>query len=371
MNGMLRDLLSARADAAGTPHLDLDLLIAEGERRVSRRRRAALGGAVAAVALTVGTTFVLTQADDRATSPAGPPSSPPSTVDAVPDTTHGSRPLTYGVDGTIHYGDRLIEAAEDADGLFVFDDGLAILTGDDGNNADNRLYLTDGSEQVEIARRVRHVTPAEVGSLLVWLDRDDVVIYDTHDRGVVARVPLNGLRLANPITPLEEAVYWTEYDDATATKLSDGKLVRYDVSTGTRTRASQADYRAETRTAVSPILVVGSAESKDAAEDFTVIDSRLELSTDTQSAPPPVFVAATGERLRVSVPDGYDGETLSLFQWLDDDRFALVASVPGVGRAPTGDLLVCRIAAGQCHTIANGEQYWLLPGTGASVGGAD
>ena len=371
MNGMLPDLLSERADAAGTPDLKVDLLIAEGERRVSRRRRAALGGTVAAVALTVGASFALAQAgDDRTSPPGGPPTATPTgTVDVVPETTD-SRPLTYGLGATIHYGDHVFEAAEDADGLFVFDDGLAILTGDDGNNADNRLYLTDGSEQVEVARRVRQLTAGEVGSLLVWLDGDDVVIYDTHERGVVARVPLNGLRLANPITPLEDAVYWTEYDDATATKLSDGKLVRYDVSTGALTPASEADYRAETRTAVSPILVVGSAESKDPATSFTVVDARLEVDASAD-APGSAFVASTGERLRVRVPETYDGETLDLFQWLDDDRFALVASAPGVGRAPTGDLLVCRIAAGRCHTIANGEQYWLLPGPGAGVGGED
>ena len=44
--------------------------------------------------------------------------------------------------------------------------------------------------------------------------RDDLVIYDTQVRGVVARVPLNGQRLGNPIIPLEDAVYWREYDDS-------------------------------------------------------------------------------------------------------------------------------------------------------------
>ena len=101
---------------------------------------------MAAVALTVGASFALAQVgDDRTSPPVGPPTTnPPSTVDVAPDTTTDSRPLTYGVGATIHYGDRVIEAAEDADGLFVFDDGLAILTGDDGHDADNRLYLTDG-----------------------------------------------------------------------------------------------------------------------------------------------------------------------------------------------------------------------------------
>jgi len=368
MNGMLRDLLSERANAAGNPDLDLDDLIARGERRLSHRRRAALGGTVAAVVLTVGATLALVQTGDRATSPVGPPTTnSPSTVDVLPDTAEGSRPLTYGVGATIHYGDRIIEAAEDADALFVFDEGLAILTGDDGRTDENRLFFTDGGEPVEIARGVGMLTPGVIGSLLVWVDGDDVVIYDVHVRAEVARLALNGLRLTDPI-PLEDAVYWIEYDDATATKASDGQLVRYDLASGTRTPASRADSVAETWRANPPILVVGSAESRDPAASFTVVDSQLGVDTRSE-APGPAFVAATGERLRVSVPDQYEGVTLHIYQWLDDDRFALVAE-GGVKRAPIGDLLVCRISAGQCHTVASGEQYWLLAG-GGGVGSED
>ena len=81
-------------------------------------------------------------------------------------------------------------------------------------------------------------------------------------------------------------------------------------------------------------------------------------------------MAATGERLRVSVPSRYNGVEMGIFQWLDDDRFALVAD-GGVKNAPIGDLLECSISAGQCSTVASGEQYWLLPGPGASVGATD
>src|SRR5215217_1538671 len=173
MNGMLRDLLSERANAAGSPDLDLHDLIAQGERRVRRRRRVAVSGTAAAVALTVGAAIALNQPGDRTTSPGGPATNPPRTVEVLPDTPDASRPLTYGVGATIHYGDRIIEAAEDADGIFVFDDGLAILTGDDGHPADNHLYFTDGSEQVEIARGIEMLTGGgEVGSLLVWQDTD-------------------------------------------------------------------------------------------------------------------------------------------------------------------------------------------------------
>ena len=363
MNGMLRDVMAERVDAAGRPDLDLHGLIALGERRVSRRRRAAVAAGVASVVLTAGAGFALGQDRESGARTDAPATNPPPDAPA-------SRPLTYGVGATIHYGDRIIQAAEDADDLFVFDEGLAFLTGDDGRPAENRLFFTDGdSEPVEIARGVEMLRAGEIGSLLVWLDGDDVVIYDVAVRAEVTRVPLNGRRLANPITPLEDAVYWTEYDDSTATELSDGQLVRYDLSTGARTPATQADLKAETWTANPPVLLAGSATSRRVAEDFLVVDSRLEADI-FQDEPVPVFVAATGEPVSVSVPSRYDGQSLGIFQWMDDDRFALVAD-GGVKKAPIGDLLACRISTGQCHTVASGEQYWLLPGPGASVGSED
>jgi hypothetical protein len=369
MNGMLRDLLGERADAAGGPDLDLVDLIAQGERRVSRRRRAALGGTVAAVALTVGASFALAQiGDDRTSPPAGPPTNSPSTVDVSPDPTTDSRPLTYGLGATIHWGDRVIEAAEDADGLFVLDEGLAILTGDDGNNADNRLYWTDGSEEVEIARRVRQLSVSRSGSLMAWVDGNDVVIYDGDALDVLARLPVDNGWYVTEVTALEGAAYWHERVEETATTQARNELVRYDVETSTRAPASQADYRAEIRAEEPPpVLVIGSAGSADPAEDFTVVDGQLKVG---EAPYPPVYVAATGERVRINVPDGDDGLALGIFQWLDDDRFALVAKV-APKNAPIGDLLTCSISAGTCRTLASGEQYWLLPGTAGGVGSED
>ena len=374
MNGMLRELLSDRADAAGTPALDLGDLIARGERSVTRRRRVVVGGTAAAVVLTVGASFALVQVgNDRTSPPVGPPTNPPSNADVTPDATDDSRPLTYGVGATIHYGDRVIEAAEDPDGLYVFDDGLWFFTGENEGSSTTHLYYTDGSsEPAEIARGIDRPTPGQVGSLLVWLDGDDVVIYDTDVPDVVARVPLNGRRLGNPIIPLEDAVHWREYDDFDES-IGDGRSVRYDVSAGTRTRVSRADERAAEARAAGPArLVVGSADSGLSVEHFEVIDSRLEIRASGSGAPPPAFVAATGERLRVSVPVGYDGEAMGVFQWLDEDRFALVVlGIAGIGNAPTGDLLVCRISAGRCRTVANvanAREYWLLPGPFGGVG---
>src|SRR5215218_3597102 len=131
MSGMLRDLLRERAEAAGGHDLDLHDLITQGEQQVRRRRRVALGGAAAAVALTVGAGFALVQTGDDRTSPPVDPSTntPTPTADVEPGAP-GPRPLTYGLGATVHYGNRTIEAAQDADGIFVLDDGLVILTGD-------------------------------------------------------------------------------------------------------------------------------------------------------------------------------------------------------------------------------------------------
>ena len=161
MNGMLRELLSERADAAGTPDLDLGDLIARGERSATRRRRVVVGGTAAAVVLTVGASFALVQVgNDRTSPPVGPPTIPPSNV-ITPDATDDSRPLTYGVGSTIHYGDRVIEAAEDPDGLYVFDDGLWFFTGENEGTSTTHLYYTDGSsEPVEIARGSTGSRPA-------------------------------------------------------------------------------------------------------------------------------------------------------------------------------------------------------------------
>jgi hypothetical protein len=371
MNGLLRDLLDERVDAAGSPDVNLGDLIAQGERRISRRRRAALAGTVASVALAVGASFALTQVgDDRTSPPVAPPTiNPPDDVDVPPEPTDGARPLTYGVGATIYWGDRVLEAAADADGLFVLDEGLAILTGDDGNNADNRLYWTDGSAEVEIARQVGQLTVSDRGSLMVWVDGNDVVIYDTDVLDVVARLPMTGTWYVGTITALEDAAYWRELLDGTVTTDGRERLVRFDVATGTRTVSTEAEYRAEMQAALPARIVVGSAESKVPADQFYVSGSRLNVTTSA-GEPGPGFVAATGDRLQVTVPDGYEGEAMYLFQWLDDDRFALVASAPGVGRVPTGDLLTCSISARKCRTVAAGPKYWLLPGLGG-VGAED
>ena len=130
MNGMLRDLLNERVDAAGGPDLDLHDLIAQGERRIrppSSRGPGRHGGCCGAHG---GCELRAPPGRRPHIAAGGPTTNPPTTADVQPDPADTSRPLTYGLGATIHYGDRVIEAAEDPDGLFVFDVGLSFFTGE-------------------------------------------------------------------------------------------------------------------------------------------------------------------------------------------------------------------------------------------------
>ena len=79
---------------------------------------------------------------------------------------------------------------------------------------------------------------------------------------------------------------------------------------------------------------------------------------------------STGRRLDLRLPRGYTPTaSYRLFQWLDDDRFAVIGAV-GDGSQPEvsaargyGEILVCDIAAGRCDPRTDGpdEGYRLVP----------
>ena len=367
MNGMLRDL-SASAQTLPAPRPGPPRPHRPGRATLSRRRRAAVCGAVAAVAITVGASFALAHVGD---DPTGPPVSPPTTNSPSNSTSHPTPPIFAAIHlrrgPTIHYGDRVIEAAEDPDGLYVFDDGLWFLTGENEGPSTTHLYYTDGSsEPVEIARGIDRVTPGEVGSLLVWLDGDDLVIYDTDVRGVVARVPLNGQRLGNPIIPLEDAVYCRS---TTICRVHQRWPIGSLRHVGRNPDSSVAGGRTRRRGSggglTPPRRGLGQLDGPGHGIHRRRLANGVEASSERADGP--AFVAATGERLgqrprrvrrRVAVPVPVAGRRPVRARCFG----------PRLGRVPTGDLLVCRISAGRCRTVASGEQDWLLPGPFGGVG---
>ncbi len=294
------------------------------------------------------------------------------------------RPLTYAEGRTIHLGAQTIDTHRDLLSLDVTDDGAAFTT------LDGYVWFTDGSsvEQIGYATPGRpsgssirwgpagrpndRVVSASTGSRLAWLefpagDRPEIVVYDTRRREQVARVPIDvrtGCRTCGQIVAVRgDDVFWTdglEHDFGRSDdRFSQARLSRYSVATGERSTLTVEDYQNALRH--SPrMLVVGRTPASGTVksginQDFAFIDR--DLVAGGRGTGQPMYDPATGRRLvlRASARLGYGfgaAERLYLFQWLDDDRFALLDGTGwNAGEYAGEDLLVCSLSRGRC-TVA-------------------
>jgi hypothetical protein len=333
-----------------------------------------------ALVLTAGATFSRPSSPDRATASSAEDSS----LTVTPGSSGPPRPLTYAEGQTIHLGNRTIDTHLDLLSLDVTDDGAAFTT------LDGYVWFTDGSsiEQIGFANPGRplrsgvvwglagrpndRVVSAPTGSRLAWVefprgDRPEIVVYDTHRRDEVARVPVDlghRCRSCGHIVAVRgDDVFWTDRLEhglgQSGERHSQALLARYSVSTGKRSSITVEDYqrllrRSPRMLVVGPTLESGTVESG-INQDFAFIGE--ELVAGGRGTGRPMFDPVTGRRLvlRVSPRYGYGfgaAERLYLFQWLDDDRFALLDGTGwNSGEYRGEDLLVCRLSTGRC-TVA-------------------
>ena len=346
-----------------------------------RGRRWLVVVATTAVALAVtGTLLVRRESGERPTGLPGHSGlpRPASGGDPLP-----VRPLTYAEGQTIHLGGRTVPTGRDLLSLDVVDGGAAFTTFDGG------VWFTDGSTIDQIgatspgkafhrgivwgpAGRPNHwVVSDNTGSRLAWFeypenDRPEIVVYDAREKERVARVPIETRRgckrCAEIISVRDDHVYWTDtlWRDLESGEQNGSRArpFRYEVSTGKQTRVSArsyvADLRGRTRTLVVGDALDSGTLSDGIDQEFVLVGRELVARGPGRTA---AFDPVSGERLRLRAPTGYGfgygyAETLHLFQWLDDDRFALLdASSWNTGDYLGEDLLVCRLSSGRC-TIA-------------------
>ena len=376
MNGVLRDVLSHRAEAVDIPDLDVEALMRRGERRVRRRRLAAVTGTAAAVALAVGVPSLLIDLGGNAQPGNRPPSS--DTPTGVQASAPPSRQLVWAVGETIHYGNRTLDTGNDVTELDVTDDGIAFRT-HDGNT-----WFFDGSTTERIG--TSNSTPGGFvksdGSLLAWFatggnSRDGkIVVYDTRERQVVARFsPGRAPGSPLPVGSAEmdsvqgESVYWLTYVPGPGEKAPRERLFRFSVSTRQQAavsrqdqeRAQEAELRGRART-----LVVGDSPdtgkvTDGVGQDFRFVGSRLvatgEGGDDDQVS---VFDGVTGKRISLRAPTGYGpADDLELFQWLDHDRMALFATRDTPDQK--FELLICRLSDGTCRISVPSKAIPTMP----------
>jgi hypothetical protein len=408
MSDVLREALSERADAVDPPRLDTQAVVASGEQRLRRRRLGAVAASVLAVALVVGVPAAVLELRHESRSVEQPEvPTPPEKGDEKVVT--GPRPLVYAEGPELHVGDRTLALGKMRAGhgivgaspdsmvsLHVTDAGAVFAT------FDGRIWFSDGSSAEHIGtvpgprREPGHTTfvhglpqswieTDDAGSRAAWLEhpsrgRPQLVVYDTAARAVQSRVVLpvpQGVGKAQ-FPGWEDAesglygdhVYWHLVIVPRYGSIGPPRLMRTKLSTGTTERATRRMLAAE-RYGNPRTLVIGKGAEAEVVtgrdgQAFQRFGSRLEpvrFDHDITNANyrVPAFHPVTGEQLRFRAPARLaESNELVLFQWMDDDRFAL-STRPLFGSNERRDLVICRVSTERCEiAVRKGPGAWLL-----------
>ena len=360
--------------------------------RTARRRRtsgAVVGAAAVVAAVAVGVTSLTGSSDPR-------PSPAPKPDGVTPTKAESVRALTWTDEfwpsRRINYGDQVIDTRLDLTEydftqMDVTDEGVVVTT------TDGRIWLA-GAESVDhiATSGPRHefiamlvVSTGNAGSLAAWTDprgdgKPTRVVYDTERRAVVASKPCPMARLGNTsCDPL-----WVGTDHVYYPASPFGRRVeRLDVASGQLTVVSAAEYAADLLSQPRNLVLGESYEAGAVSDGIDVMfvnqGSRLVAVGVPEDLGGPLSPCGTdrcetsafdtsGAPVRLRVPDGYVGaRSFTVFQWLDDDRLALMAGaggnfvfgidndLPG-DNTGYGDILVCRIASGACELAVKGPE---------------
>jgi hypothetical protein len=400
MNASLRDL-KRHVDESPPPPMDVEDIIARGDARL-RRRRAALAAGSASLAVAVIVAVVALPGSSQRSGPPVDTPTPSVTETAAPN---DARPLTYSDDydygsrrdfiyqmRTLQYGGRTLRPGVDATALDLTDDGVVLVAPDGG------VHFTDG----ETTEKIGELTIPEFtgwaewgvqtstsGSLVAWFTplgpERSLVVYDTHERRVLAEVPgpddcVDDKCILGAV--VGDRVYY--YDWAGPRTM--GRLMVLDVPTETVSETDERALADDLRSYPRGFVMGGNYDTGEVVNQdvnteavyFVPRGSSLELrrvvgdsGTNTECNDEDDGTVTycyggfdtSGRRLNLRLPAGYSpaAHPYALFQWLDDDRFAVMAGAThGSGNfgeggwSGYGDILVCDIARDRCILAASG-----------------
>ncbi|TDU84041.1 hypothetical protein EV138_6510 [Kribbella voronezhensis] len=361
MTGLLKDTLTERAAALDEPPLDLDAIIATGNRRI-RRRRATAVAAVACVSALVLACGVIT-----AKNLAGADEPP---VGGVP--TFEDRRPTYATGDTIHFGADVIKVGPAKIVSFVQTDaGFAYAA------ANGDVYFTDGHDDTKIGKGNKRLelTAGDHGTVVGWVDATHAVrqfvLYDVAAGKELARTtvgntagkPANDDREPRVIAIDNDQAYLAALDGLHRWNLGTGKaeLVQaglrqnfvVDAANGLLAYdALEGNGGGTSGIAVGPKL--GSRKAiTDASEGDLSPDGSYLFSDGTDEA----HVSRTDGTGEVKLTSGY--ALLALSVWQDDDHFTTIGikHLKNPEKTPL-DLLTCSVSHATCTvSIAKFARY--------------
>lgn len=358
MTDLLRDTLAERADGAEPPPLDLDGIVATGNRQISRRRAiGVLGGAVAIAAATIGTATVVRP---RETRPV--PAKPAPFV---------QRRVTFALGTSIHYGDDVVSVAPHKVTAFVQTDaGFVFL------DAENAIHVADRSGVRSLGKSSWELTADHRGNLVGWVegfdDHNESVVYDVAAGRELVRTPVG-----NEIPPNVSLVYRSRIiaiDGGTAYFATVGGPYRWDIRANRGELLAKVSTNAVRTVTAGQIVFQQPLEQRPPAVDLAIAQT-VSARTPARFLGQQAFLSPRATYLVTQPNDAQPGiqplwSDLQLFgvtaavggslprtdyrafrfgQWLDDTTFT-AAGVQSGSRTQAVDLL--RIDAGTgVHTV--------------------
>ncbi len=352
MTSLLQNLMHDRADALPAPHLDVEAMVRDGQRRVTRRRTALVGGGAAAAVVAALAIPSLLPTEAR-----------PVATDSFASALASHQP-TYAVGTTLHVDGRTFAVPTAPKAMVQTDQGV-VYADDKGG-----VWSTTSDGTLEVGATDRS-NPQLVsdGSLAAWVDTaDDVPAFAVLDQttGGVISSPLNNVATTGTRRGQDSAavVYALDGDDL---YLRDPRgVVAWNHVTDDQRVLGDADGFAiddvqDGQIAYRPREEGGSTESYRVGPDLTG-GHRLEAWTGFALSPgasyligedepdrAKVFDIATGEVID-AVPDGY--AFFAGYGWIDDDTYVGIGLNRPWNTTPV-DLLTCEVRGG-CTVSARG-----------------
>jgi hypothetical protein len=351
MTGLLKDLMSDKAEHVSAPRLDVDAIIEAGDKRVRRRRIVTGAGVAAAAAVTVAAIAIVPSIVDNSSPP--PVDRPPAPT--APEFTQAL--ATYAIGSEIFYGNRTLDVAPlQVSALTQTDAGFVLTT------SDFKVYLADGhsTEQIGTAGRVDNLALVSDGPYAAWIDwsteTPELVVYNTVERKQV--VATN----EDTVTSRDESVQ-------AAVLAMDGAQVYWHNSVGVVVQDVSAD--------TGPIALMPGAFSdwlidvEKGTLSFVSFDNQTTTVSREPTAESPNFqgfngllsddaenvVVESGDQTLVyDVSNGNDVTPqhaaypyLVFGQWLDSSTFTAFGQTDPTAQNPPFDLLVCSTTSEKCQ----------------------
>lgn len=363
MTEKLKQLMHEQALHPHFDPVDVEALVADGDRRIRRRRwGAAAAGTAAAVVVAVAAPALL-GGQDRVIDPLARSIGEvekPVVSGVLPSDMFAQGRVTWAWDSVIHYGDVTVDVGRDVDAFVRTQLGFVFASDGEVWQVDGDVQKQIGSVDAKNPRLVADPETADAG----WVDptgaKPVFVVFD-HGTGATQRYDEftrsdMGL-LADEKNPAyfygldAHTAYWHDSRGAVATDLQTGEatVVDGDAVNGFDI-VDVEDGLLAMSTETGTDFGTSSEQVRSSADGF--YGSMGDFSPNAQyytgdADEPQVFDIAAGKPVTINL-DGYAFATG--YDWIDDETVAMIASRSE--RGPV-QLLSCVVTTGACTTYAD------------------